>query len=339
MNSVDFVNNVVSDRAKFSAERLAEIKHKLTELQELKKIPGLTIFSAGSFSRMEASQYSDIDMFFVTKRGEGGEGDDAPRTNSMRIFGRMIELVEVMGLPQFSNDCEYLQILTAEDIILHLGSRTDDHENYFTARMLMLLEGHCLYGEAAFEEILLTIVESYFKDYPKHQEAFQPVFLLNDISRYWKTMLLNYENRRGYKKGSADDEGKKTKQRVKNFKLKFSRMTTCFASIAAIGSHDRSVSANDVVQMVKMTPRARLEDVARRLPDVAENVEKVLKEYSWFIEKTGLPTKDLENEFRNEESRSSMFNRANSYGDEMYSLLQAIDLAQPQAKLLRFLVI
>ncbi|MDI9853995.1 hypothetical protein [Comamonas sp. 17RB] len=335
------MNNTVSDRQDFSAKKLDEIKSRLEEIQELKNIPGLTIFSAGSFSRMEASEYSDIDLFFVTKKVDDGTTNSSPRTNSIRIFGKIIELAEAMGLPQFSNDCEYLQILTTEEIIFHLGSRADDHENYFTARMLMLLEGHCLYGDVTFEEILLKIVESYFKDYPKHQEAFQPVFLLNDICRYWKTMLLNYENKRGYRNGNenGDDEGKKTKQRVKNFKLKFSRMTTCFASIAAIGSHNQSVSAADVVNMVKMTPRDRLKDVARRLPVVEQSVDKVLNEYSWFIEKTGLSTEELEREFSDEENRAKMFARANSYGDEMYSLIQAIDQALPDAKLLRFLVI
>lgn len=324
-------------RAKYSSERLKTLRERLLSLQELKKTPKLTIFGAGSYARLEASKYSDIDMFFLSTASL--EEDVEPQTNSHRIFGKVIEIADELKFPQFSNDCEYLVVLKADDIRENLGNRADDHKNYFTARMLMLLESHCLYGEEIFREVLESIVASYFKDFPDHQDNFQPTFLINDISRYWKTILLNYENKRGLPTEGADLEKKKTKHRVRNFKLKFSRMTTCFATIAAIGACEKPVKEEHILQMVKLTPRQRLETVAVNLPVVAAEVNEVLRRYEWFLEMTGLTTDKLESHFSDTKKRTDMFGQAKEYGDAMFRLIEAIDRTDSRIRLLRTLAI
>jgi predicted nucleotidyltransferase len=331
--------NVSKERAKYSSKRLSELCEKLAELQELQKAPKLTIFGAGSYARLEASSYSDLDMFFMSAASPGE--DLNARTNSHRIFGKVIEIADELGFPAFSNDGEYLEILRADDIRENLGNRADDHKNYFTARMLMLLESRCLYGEATFRGILEAIVGSYFKDFPDHKENFKPTFLVNDISRYWKTLLLNYENKRGLiANNSADDlEVRKTKHRVRNFKLKFSRLTTCFATIAAIGSYAEAVTEEDIVEMVLLTPRERLQKVRDRLPNIASKVDDLLGRYDWFLEQTGLTTAELELQFSDTHKRKEMFGRANEYGDAMYELIANIDGQVPRSRLLRTLVI
>lgn len=328
--------NIQDERAKYSRMRLGELRSRLGKLTELDEFPTLTIFGAGSYARLEASEYSDIDMFFLTV----GKRDDVfePRTNSMRLFGKVIEIVDTMSFPKFSNDCEYLVILHTNEILSHLGSPTDDHENYFTARMLLLLESHCLYGDRAFQEILTKIVESYFKDFPDHKHTFQPMFLLNDICRFWKTLLLNYENKRNLPPGSEDEE-RRTRQKVRNFKLKFSRMTTCFASIAALGSHAAPVTEEEVLELTRLTPRERLQSIASRVQGASSAVSDVLERYGWFLEMTGLPTAELEGHFSDKQKRTEMFQRANEYGDAMFKLMQAIDGTDSRLRLLRNLVI
>jgi predicted nucleotidyltransferase len=324
-------------RARYSASRLKELRARLAELAELKKTPKLTIFGAGSYARLEASEYSDIDMFFLSTATD--DEDTEPHTNSLRIFGKVIEIADDLNFPKFSNDCEYLVVLKAADIRENLGNRTDDHENYFTARMLMLLESTCLYGSQVFDQVIEAIVASYFKDFPDHQENFQPTFLLNDISRYWKTILLNYENKRGLPTEGPDVEEKKTKHRVRNFKLKFSRMTTCFATVAAIGTAPTPVTEAQIVEMVKLTPRERLERAAQADPRIRTMVDDVLTRYEWFLEMTGLPTLELEEHFSDTARRTEMFGKANEYGDAMFRLIAKIDELGPHRRLLRTLVI
>lgn len=329
--------DIHDERANYSRVRLRELTTRLQALPELRGFPNLTIFGAGSYARHEASQYSDIDMFFLS---DGDKGDvPEPRTNSLRLFGKVIEIVDTMSFPKFSNDCEYLVLLHTNDILSNLGSPRDDHENYFTARMLLLLESKCLYGHDVFEDITHKIIKSYFKDFPDHKHTFQPMFLLNDICRFWKTLLLNYENKRSVPQGAEEFEERKTRQKVRNFKLKFSRMTTCFASIAALGSHAAPVKETQVLELTKLTPRERLDSIPLRVPEAKDAVSEVLGKYGWFLEMTGLPTAELEERFSDKQKRTEMFQEANAYGDSMFRLLRVIDEAHPNLRLLRNLVI
>src|SRR5437868_15530330 len=96
-------------RAIYSRKRLAEFRNNLETLPELREFPRLTIFAAGSYGRLEASQHSDIDVFFFVS----GNGKDLqePRTNQIRMFARVIDIADLMKFPKFSNDCEYLVLL------------------------------------------------------------------------------------------------------------------------------------------------------------------------------------------------------------------------------------
>lgn len=276
-------------------------------------------------------------MFFLTTARP--EEDVEPRTGSLRMFGKVIETIDSLRFPKFSNDCEYLVILNASDLLSNLGSRTDDHANYFTARMLMLLESQCLFGDEIYENVLASVVESYFRDFPKHQETFTPVFLLNDICRYWKTLLLNYENKRGFAIDSPEAEVKKIKQKVRNFKLKFSRLTTCYASVAALGSFLAPVTQAQIIEIAHKPPRDRLIDVGDRIPNVKAAIADLLEQYDWFLEQTGLSTADLEEKFSDEPKRADMFIRAKIYGDSMYRLISAIDATDSRLRLVRNLAI
>ncbi len=328
---------LAKQRAQHSQQRLDDLRCQIQTIPALPDFPSLTVYGVGSYARLEASEHSDLDLFFLTS-DDLSEIDD-PRTKSLRLFGEIINVAHGLGFPKFSNDCEYLKFLSAEDILKNLGNPRDDHQNYFTARMLLLLESHCLHNEPRYEEIIRRIVQSYFRDYPDHPETFWPLFLLNDIGRFWKTLLLNYEHKRRHEPDKPVREEIKTKQKVKNFKLKYSRLTTCFASIVALGSRSAPVTEDDVFELTKLTPRQRLESVKDHLPCIAATVDEVIHQYEWFLEMTGLPTTGLESNFADKERRTTMFRRAREYGDAVFSLLQRIDQSNENLKLLRFLVV
>jgi hypothetical protein len=151
-------------------------------------------------------------------------------------------------------------------------------------------------------------------------------------------MLLNYEHKR-HLGGAPEDQLKKTKQKVRNFKLKHSRMTTCFASIAALGSFTAPVTEEQVIAVTRLTPNERLRSVVERVPSAKSNVEEILERYAWFLEMTGLPTLELEGHFSDKAKRTEMFERANEYGDAMFRLLQQIDGTDSRLRLLRTLVV
>lgn len=326
---------VYAERASYSKNRLNELGNRISKVPAISGYKDLTVFGAGSYARYEACQHSDIDMFFLCK--EGREQLPEPRTKELRLFGKLIEIVDDMNFPKFSNDCEYLKIQHSPQILQNLGSSKDDHENYFTVRMLLLLESKCLYGNDTYDNITKEIITSYFKDYPDHEQTFQAIFLLNDICRFWKTLLMNYEHKRI---GSDRSEAQKTKQKVRNFKLKFSRMTTCFATIASICSYKIPATEEQVIEQTRLTPRERLETIPTRVPEAEEAVQDVLDGYAFFLDKTGLPTDKLEAHFSDKTQRAKMFSVANKYGDSMFRLLQVLDESQENdSKFLRYLVI
>jgi predicted nucleotidyltransferase len=300
---------VFQRRIEYSRMRLEQLKNRIGSLDEFKGYPKLMAYAAGSFGRLEASKYSDIDVFLVYN---GAEKDvEEPRTKSLRLFGKLIDLADELDFEKFSNDCQYLEILHSDEILHALGSPTDDHRNYFTARMLLMLESQCLYGKDVYEDIVARIVNSYFTDFPDHKETFQPIFLLNDICRFWKTMLLNYEHKRRQPPGSKPDEARKRRQKVRNFKLKFSRMTTCFATIAALGSYSAPVKEPKVIELISQTPHDRLLSIPERISSTKQALASVLEEYAWFLEMTGKPTEELEEHFSDKQKRTQMFQRAN----------------------------
>ena len=328
---------IMDERSTYSQMRLDELSRRLTTFPVEHMPVDLAVFCAGSYARLEASDYSDIDLFFAY----GPTDVDRPdkRTREIRLFAALIEIAENMGFPPFSNDADYLGTIHCSDVLKHLGSPEDDHLNHFTMRMLMLLESKCLRGAETFEEVQKSIIAAYYRDYPDHQSSFEPWFLMNDIGRFWKTLLLNYENKRNQ---LTDDPIKKNRQKVRNFKLKYSRMTTCFATVAALASYQETIAEEDVFRLVQLTPQERLEHVAARLPEVIGEVESIQEDYAWFMEQTGKTEEDLRAGFEDRGHREERFQRANDYGDKMFALLRAIaerSRRDQSEKLLRYLVI
>ena len=313
--------NLAAERCVYSETRLDELRRRISGCAETRPFePKLTIFAAGSYGRLEASKFSDLDLFFLY-HGKPSDIEEA-RTNRLRLFAKLIEIADAMGFPKFSNDGEFLQLLYTDDLLTHLGGREDDYRNHFTTRLLLLLEGRPVYAEAEFGRIREEIVESYFRDYPDHPESFRPTFLVNDILRYWKTLCLNYEHKRNQPVG---DEDTRIKQKVKNFKLKFSRMTTCFATVAALSIQNEPVEPREVVRLATITPRGRLEDIAEKVPALRTTIETLLSEYEWFLQLTGLSTEDLHRHFHDKSRRTEAFARANAFGDKIYDLLRKAD--------------
>ena len=158
--------SIYGDRALYSQTRLDELKNRIGRIPAISTYGNLTIFGAGSYARQEASPYSDLDLFFLCN--EERETLTKPRTSELRLFAELITIADAMTFPEFSNDCEYLKMLHSPQILKHMGSSTDDYENYFTVRMLLLLESRCLFGNILYDQITQEIIDSYYKDYPDH---------------------------------------------------------------------------------------------------------------------------------------------------------------------------
>jgi hypothetical protein len=173
-----------------------------------------------------------------------------------------------LGLGPLSNDGQFLKVYSLEDMLKSLGAPQDDSENSFTARMLLLLESKSVWNDDIFEDATKQIVEHYFRDC-RGKRTFRPLFLLNDLLRYWRTLCLNYEMIR-------DDRNRPW--RKKNINLKFSRMVTVFGTVLPLIAMPMD-NANAILELTKKSP---LERFAYGLDLVGDR--ELLREFWQFLD-------------------------------------------------------
>ena len=131
-------------------------------------------------------------------------------------FASLISLVAASILP----------IIRSKNWLEPSGHLEDDAKNTFTARLLLLLESSALLGQAVYTEITHEVISAYWKDYQRHKNDFSPAFLANDILRMWRTFCVNYEART-----ASEPDIEKAKRKLKNYKLKHSRLLTCYSAL------------------------------------------------------------------------------------------------------------
>jgi hypothetical protein len=85
-----------------------------------------------------------------------------------------------------------------------------------------------------------------------------------------------------------------------------------------------------------MTPTQRLIFAARSSSDAQLKVQEALGLYAWFLEKTALPTLELEGYFSINKNREDAFKRSREFGDKIFNILQVLDV---QNRSVRYLVV
>jgi hypothetical protein len=186
----------------------------------------LCVFAAGSLGRFETGRVSDLDVFLLchSPRRKSASQRSVSRLAEIQAFADLINVNDSLSLPPFSGDGRYLKVHEVDDLINATGDSRDDSENLFTTRLLLLLESKPLCNDAMYSDVIRRVMEMYFRD-GRGKRNFRPLFLLNDILRYWRTLCLNYERDRR----EPDKAWWK-----RNLNLKFSRKLTIFSTVLAI---------------------------------------------------------------------------------------------------------
>jgi len=305
----------------------------------------MCVYATGSYGRLEAYDQSDIDLFFLF----APTPEEKPRVflPFLRLAGRLVEVTERMGFPPFSGDGRFLETLDVVAMERQLGSPADDSTNTFTARMLLLLESQPVTDPERYAEFLRRVVGFYYRDYAGHEGDFVPTFLTNDILRFWRTLTLNYEHDR-YQAGALADasarEAAMVKSALKNYKLKVSRLSTCFSMIVHLACSQPPVTLDQVVGLCNLTPRERFAALADHRPHDPDRgdeatVEALVGEleavYEAFLERVQRPEEELLEAFAERGYRKDRLREAAAYGDRIFDLL---DLLVPPHRL-RHLVV
>ena len=151
-----------------------------------------------------------------------------------------------------------------------------------------------------------------------------PAFLANDILRMWRTFCVNYEART-----KTEPAEQKAKRKLKNYKLKHSRLLTCYSALlylTAIYSKQQTVSPNDVLTMISMTPTQRIEWMLTQgsLVEAHPKLKQLIQLYERFLESTASSEADLIAKFLDKEEGKKYLSSAYQFGDVMFETLNLI---------------
>lgn len=317
----------LSERRRQTSNRITELRKHLQAAEAI-AAGKACVYATGSFGRGEASEHSDLDLFIVGRRNgkpgsDGKEGSLLKRLDDIRVKAELIEVTRAMAIPEFSGDGRYLVHYSVDDFTKTLGTPQDDVTNTFTARLLLLLESCPLVEEAVYHEIIEDVVAAYWRDYEDHKSAFMPAFLANDILRLWRTFCVNYEART-----ERVPDAEKAKGKVKNYKLKHSRMLTCYSALLVLLALYRlqgTVSPLDAINMIELTPTKRLEWLLQQdLSDAHETVLELLSQYEIFLTTTNVSEANIIQAFMDKEYSKKNLEDAYRFGDLMFEALSKI---------------
>jgi predicted nucleotidyltransferase len=316
----------LKEHKQFSERRIAELKDAIARIPELKKNK-LCVFVTGSYGRLEASEHSDIDLFFL-------DTGKTSNIDTVLINAEIIKICRNLKLPELSKDGLYLKAHRLKDIKEHLGGPADDYNNFYTTRMLLLLESQFLYNKELFNQCIDEIIDSYYIDFHHHTDNFQPIFLANDIIRFWKTLCLNYEHKRIQKKD--DDTNTKNIEHSKNLKLKFSRKLICFSFILKLVNCQKPISKKQIKEIMHMTPIERLQSIQKESKNskIKSNIQNIIDDYQWFINHTQVESETMLLWIADKKTRDDAFKKSNQFGQNLYNVLNEVDRNKLISKLL-----
>lgn len=313
-------SEIIANAREESLNLLAEIREKMHQTFPLddERYKNICVYACGSLGRLEMTQNSDLDLFFISLHDDKVDPMEQ-NLNKYIFFSKLYEINCAMKLPDPSKGGEYWSFINKTDF-LDIGSRKEDFNNSFTARLLFMLESKPLYNERVYNQLLVETLSKYFVDYQDHQDEFYPLFLMNDILRYWYTLTLNYEYRR-------DNKDSVNKRNWKRLKLKYARLITCFSMLACL--YHKDVTPDYVAECIKMTPIERMEKLALENERISGVVKEIKTEYEWFLNLR----QSMNNGFDEKEQRKSALLRAEKFHDLIvHRLMSELSQDYPQLR-------
>ena len=308
---------LLEERRTSANRRLSELTDQVAAAIDVG--PGcVSIFVTGSYGRGEATQFSDVD-FFVVCSADDGVVDSADAENVKRHVDTVIAR---QSIPHDSGTDAHRLIHGIDALIQGIGRPEDDHDNTLTCRLLLLLESRPLFDQDGYKEIVERVLRAYWRDFEDHRGDFVPGYLANDILRLWRTFCVNYEART-----KSDPEEKKARRSLKNYKLKHSRLLTCYSALAHLlmdYNERQTVTIDDARGMVILSPTERIDAIGQRVTAASAYAGQIREMYEEFLSITDSTESDLVARFLDPSKRKHLMSQASGLGDAVYDLMCAL---------------
>ena len=230
-------------------QALVHLEHGLNDL--VSRNSSFSFVAYGSLARFEFTQGSDLDWTLLVD----GPADPAHHEAEISVRQRLKEL----GFKPPAPGGTFGGLTFSHDLVHNIGGEDDTNRNT-TQRILLLLESTPVGDRTSYSSVVRNVLRRYIEeDYlaPGESPFRVPRFLHNDVSRYWRTMAVDFAQKRRARAGQG--------WALRTVKLQMSRklmyaagLLSCFSCRTELGHLDPQLGRRRVV--------AHLEDLVRKTP-------------------------------------------------------------------------
>lgn len=290
LKSFEFSNQNIEKLRKDIADVLDE---NFNDNEDLKK---LCIVTTGSFARREASKASDLDYFIIIP-------DHLDKEYVLNKVGKKISeaIQKTVTKDAGSTGTFGIDSIMQEKDLLLLN-HNNEHNKDLTRRMLLILEGDYLYNNELFLEIRKNILDRYIDNN-------EVKFIINDIARYYRTMLTDFHYKINFDK---KDWG------VRSIKLKFSRKIIYLSGLLSITIVENTNTKEENVEKLEaILSLSPLERTFNLLESENTILLKIFEEYNYFLGIISNDQKriDLDGINRDGRNQSELYSEINNKGE------------------------
>ena len=241
----------------------------------------------GSLARFELTPGSDIDWTLLL------DGPSDPRHH--HVSRRIASAVKDLTPKNVGQEGTFGSLVSSHDLVNYIGGEGDTNSNT-TRRNLLLLESRSIGNDEAYNRVKRNLLQRYLSEdsglWREEVKNKLPHFLLNDISRYWRTMTVDYAYKERTRGGSGIP--------LRNIKLGLSRKLifvtgllacyTCHLDFEDNAAREKFYSQQNTAGLVarlhetlKMSPLELVASVLGRFDEHTKATRTLFDTYDRFI--------------------------------------------------------